>query len=245
VILLPAIDIRGGRVVRLLQGNYLEETAYDENPAAAAERWAADGARYVHVVDLDGARSGRPVNLDAVRRIAERVAIPFQAGGGLRDAGAVEALLEAGADRIVIGTAALRDRPFLDAMLAEHGERVVVSIDARGLDVALAGWEETSGADPAETVARLAQRGVRRFLFTPIEVDGTLAGPDTAELRRVAEGVDAEVIYSGGVGSLAHLRRLLALGLPNVTGVIVGRALYERRFSVADAQAALDETVPG
>ena len=240
MILLPAIDIRDSRVVRLLRGDYAQETAYDEDPADAAQRWVKDGARCLHVVDLDGARLGRPVNLDGVRRVAERVSCPLQAGGGLRDAAAVEAMLAVGADRVVIGTAALRDPPFLDAMLAEHGERVVVSIDARGLDVALAGWEEASGDDPAQAMARLAGRGVRRFLFTPIEVDGTLQGPDTERLLRVAEGLDAEVIYSGGVGSLVHLRRLAALGLPNLTGVIVGRALYEGRFGVAEAQAVLE-----
>jgi phosphoribosylformimino-5-aminoimidazole carboxamide ribotide isomerase len=240
VILLPAIDIRDGRVVRLLRGDYDAETAYGDDPAAAAERWADDGARFLHVVDLDGARAGRPVNLDAVRRIAERVDCPLQVGGGLRDADAVEALLEAGAERVVIGTAALRDPPFLEAMLAAHGERVVVSIDARGLDVALAGWEEASGDDPAEAMARLAGLGVGCFLFTPIEVDGTLAGPDSEQLRRVAEDLEAEVIYSGGVGTTEHLRQLAALGLANLTGVIVGRALYEGRFGVADAQAVLD-----
>jgi phosphoribosylformimino-5-aminoimidazole carboxamide ribotide isomerase len=227
-------------VVRLLRGDYDAETPYGDDPAAAAERWADDGARFLHVVDLDGARAGRPVNLDAVRRIAERVDCPVQAGGGLRDADAVEALLVAGAERVVIGTAALRDPTFLEAMLAAHGERVVVSIDARGLDVALAGWEEASGDDPAEAMARLAGLGVGRFLFTPIEVDGTLGGPDSEQLRRVAEGLEAEVIYSGGVGTTDHLRQLAALGLANVTGVIVGRALYEGRFGVAEAQAVLD-----
>ena len=241
MILLPAIDIRGGRVVRLLRGDYDRETAYDEDPAAAAERWAGDGARYLHVVDLDGARAGEPVNLDAVRRIAGRVECPFQAGGGVRNRDAVEAVLDAGAERVVIGTAALRDPPFLEAMLAEHGERVVVSIDARGLDVALAGWEEASGDDPADAMARLADDvGVSRFLFTPIEVDGTLAGPDSEQLRRVADGLDADVIYSGGVGDTGHLRQLAALGLSNLTGVIVGRALYEGRFGVAEGQSELE-----
>jgi len=239
VILYPAIDIRGGRAVRLLRGDYDRETAYDADPADAAERWSEGGARFLHVVDLDGAREGRSANLDAVGRICARAGCPVQAGGGLRNAEAVDAVLAAGAERVVIGTAALRDPPFLEAMLSRHGERVVVAVDARGLDVALAGWEELSGADPAEAMADLERRGAKRFLFTPIEVDGTLEGPDIAQLRRVASGLEAEVIYSGGVGELDHLRALAELGLPNLTGAVVGRALYERRFTVGEGQRAL------
>ena len=241
MILYPAIDIRGGQAVRLLQGDYQRETTYDADPAEAASRWAAEGAEYLHVVDLDGAKAGEPRNLDAVRRIADAVACPIQVGGGLRDADSVAALLDAGAARVVIGTAALRDPAFLDRALAEHGERVVVSVDARDGKVSLSGWTETSDVDVAAAVSDLGRRGVARFLCTAIEVDGTMEGPALAELERIAAGTKAQVIASGGVGTTDDLAALARLGgrTPNLEGAIVGRALYERRFGVADAVAAL------
>jgi phosphoribosylformimino-5-aminoimidazole carboxamide ribotide isomerase len=239
VILYPAIDIRGGRAVRLLQGDYARETAYDADPLDAALRWAEEGAEYLHVVDLDGAREGAPRNLDAVRRIAAAAPCPVQAGGGLRDAEALAAVLDAGAERAVIGTAALRDAEFLDEMLVRHGERIVVSVDARDGRVALEGWTEEGGTGVVEAVAELGSRGVARFLCTAIEVDGTMRGPALEELARIAAATDAAVIASGGVGSLDDLRAIAAAGPSNVEGAIVGRALYERRFTVADGIAAL------
>ncbi len=186
MILYPAIDIRGGQAVRLLQGDYERETAYDADPVDAATRWAGEGAEFLHVVDLDGAKAGEPQNLDAVRRIAAAVECPIQVGGGLRDAGSVAAVLAAGAERVVIGTAALRDPEFLDRVVAEHGERVVVSVDARGGKVSLSGWTEATEQDVAETVAELSERGVTRFLCTEIDVDGTMEGPALRELARIA-----------------------------------------------------------
>jgi phosphoribosylformimino-5-aminoimidazole carboxamide ribotide isomerase len=239
VILYPAIDIRGGRAVRLVQGDYERETAYDADPVDAAVRWAGEGAQFLHVVDLDGAREGAPRNLDAVRRIAAAVPCPIQVGGGLRDAASVGAAFEAGAERAVIGTAALRDPEFAGAMIDAHGDRVVVSVDARGGMVALQGWTEAGGEGVVETVAALGGRGVVRFLCTAIEVDGTMEGPALGELSRIAAATDAQVIASGGVGELAHLEALAREAAPNVEGVIVGRALYERKFTVAQAIAAL------
>jgi phosphoribosylformimino-5-aminoimidazole carboxamide ribotide isomerase len=241
VILYPAIDIRGGQAVRLLQGDYERETAYDADPVDAAARWAGEGAEFLHVVDLDGAKAGAPRNLEAVRRIAAAVECPIQVGGGLRDAAAVDAVLAAGAARVVIGTAALRDPEFLAAALAEHGERVVVSVDARGGKVSLSGWTEATDEDVAGAVAELGERGVARFLCTEIDVDGTMEGPALRELARIAAATPAQVIASGGVGTLADLEAL-ALGgtlAPNLEGAIVGRALYERKFSVAEGIAAL------
>jgi phosphoribosylformimino-5-aminoimidazole carboxamide ribotide isomerase len=238
VILYPAIDIRGGQAVRLLQGDYERETAYDADPAEAAARWAGEGAEFLHVVDLDGAREGEPRNLEAVRRIAA-LGCPIQVGGGLRDADSLAAVLEAGAERVVIGTAALRDPAFLEAALDAHGDRVVVSVDARDGKVSLAGWTETSDVDVAAAVADLGGRGVARFLCTAIEVDGTMEGPALGELARIAAATDAAVIASGGVGELSHLEALAGDSAANVEGVIVGRALYERRFSVAEGIAAL------
>jgi phosphoribosylformimino-5-aminoimidazole carboxamide ribotide isomerase len=241
VILYPAIDIRGGKAVRLLQGDYDRETAYDADPVDAARRWADEGAEFLHVVDLDGAKAGGPQNLDHVRRIAAAVGCPIQVGGGLRDPESVAAVLEAGAERVVIGTAALRDPEFLDEVLAAHRERVVVSVDARGGKVALSGWIERTGRDVADTVVQLEEQGVARFLCTEIDVDGTMKGPALAELTRIASSTSAPVIASGGVGGISDLHALAEQAelRENLEGAIVGRALYEQRFTVADAIKAL------
>ncbi len=239
MILYPAIDIRGGQAVRLLQGDYARETAYDADPVDAAKRWAGEGAEFLHVVDLDGAKAGEPRNLDAVRRIAAAVNCPIQVGGGLRDADSVAALLEAGAARVVIGTAALRDPSFLDAAVAAHGEAVVVSVDTRGGKVSLSGWTETSDVEAPEAVADLTERGVQRFLCTAIEVDGTMEGPAIGQLNEIAAATTARVIASGGVGDLSDLETLAREAAPNIDGAIVGRALYERKLTVAEGIAAL------
>ena len=239
MILYPAIDIRGGQAVRLLQGDYKRETTYDADPVDAAVRWAEEGAPFLHVVDLDGAKAGEPRNLDAIGRIAAAVSCPIQVGGGLRDPGSVSAVLAAGAERVVIGTAALRDPEFLDAVLAGQAERVVVSVDTRGGKVSLAGWTETSDVEAPEAVAQLSERGVQRFLCTAIEVDGTMEGPAIRQLNEIAAATPAQVIASGGVGDLSHLEQLARETAPNVEGAIVGRALYERRFTVAEGIAAL------
>jgi phosphoribosylformimino-5-aminoimidazole carboxamide ribotide isomerase len=239
VILYPAIDIRGGKAVRLLQGDYARETTYDADPVDAARRWAEEGAEFLHVVDLDGAKAGEPQNLESVRRIATAVDCPIQVGGGLRDEASVAAVLDAGAERVVIGTAALRDPDFLAAALAAHGERVVVSVDARDGKVALAGWIEMSDVNVAAAVAKLGEGGVVRFLCTAIEVDGTMEGPALSELNRIAAATDASIIASGGVGDLSHLKALAQLDAPNLDGAIIGRALYENRFTVSEAIEAL------
>ncbi len=239
MILYPAVDIRDGKAVRLLQGDYARETVYDADPVDAATRWAEEGARFLHVVDLDGAKAGAPQNLDAVRRIAAAVSCPIQVGGGLRDAESVAAVLEAGAERVVIGTAALRDPTFLDDMLGRHSDGVVVSVDARNGRIALEGWTEAGDESVVEAVAQLSAQGVARFLCTAIEVDGTMEGPALDQLNSIAAVTDAMVIASGGVGDLSHLSDLAAATASNIEGVIVGRALYEGIFSVREAIAAL------
>lgn len=240
MILYPAIDIRGGQAVRLLQGDYARETVYDADPADAARRWIDEGAEFLHVVDLDGAKAGEPRNLAAIEGVAA-LGCPIQVGGGLRGREAVASVLDCGVQRVVVGTAALRDPEFLDEIVAEHGERVVVSVDARGGKVSLSGWTEATDQDVAETVKVLGERGVARFLCTEIDVDGTMEGPAIEELRRIAAGTGSQVIASGGVGTLADLEALavLAATTPNLEGAIVGRALYERKFTVAEALAAL------
>lgn len=246
MILLPAIDIRDGRAVRLLQGDFERETVYADDPLEAARSWRDAGARALHVVDLDGARSGEPAALGYLGRIVRDVGLPVQYGGGLRTPEAVAAALDAGAERVVVGTAALSDDAFLDAALERFGARVAVAVDARGGRVAVAGWEEMIERRAEAVVEALVARGVGRIVYTDVERDGMLDGPDTAGLARVAAaaGDGARLVYSGGVSSLPDLRVLGSLGLPALDGVISGKALYERRFSVAEGQAALDEAAP-
>jgi phosphoribosylformimino-5-aminoimidazole carboxamide ribotide isomerase len=239
LILFPAIDIRGGKAVRLIQGNYDQEQRYDDDPVVAARRWVDGGAGWLHVVDLDGALAGEPVNLDRVRRIVAAVDVPIQLGGGLRDTKKVEEAFSAGVERVVLGTAAVRDPEMAEAIAAAHGDRVVASVDARAGKVAAEGWTQESELGVTEVIGELTRRGIRRFVYTPVEVDGLMEGPDLDSLRDVAETTGGEVIYSGGIGSLDDLRAVASLELDNVEGVIVGRALYEERFTVAEAQLAL------
>jgi phosphoribosylformimino-5-aminoimidazole carboxamide ribotide isomerase len=242
MILLPAIDIRDGKAVRLARGEFDAETIYDADPLEAARRWVADGARTLHIVDLDGARTGQPANLDQVRRITTELDVPVQVGGGLRSAEAADAALAAGASRIVLGTAAYTDIDLLDDVLERHGDRVVVSVDARDGKLATAGWSEQSEIPAESVVERLSHRGVRRFVYSSIERDGMLAGPDLDAARRIADVVRGSFVYSGGVSSLDDLRALAGLRQVNLAGVIVGKALYERRFGVGEALEALGET---
>ena len=211
MILLPAIDIRGGHAVRLERGEYGRETVYDADPVDAARRWVEQGASFLHVVDLDGARSGKPENLEHVRRIATEVSVPIQVGGGLRDAETVAEALAAGAERVVLGTATLAQPELVEGLAVEHGERIVAGVDARSGRVAIEGWERQTAATPGALIGELAGRGVGRFVYTPVEVDGTMEGPGIEGLRAVAAAAadaGAELIYSGGVGSLDHLREL-------------------------------------
>ncbi len=238
--LYPAIDILGGNAVRLVQGDFDAKKVYDEDPLAAARGWTQAGARFLHVVDLDGAKTGAPVNLEQLRRIAGELDVPVQYGGGLRSIEAVAEALRAGAARVVLGTAAFADPDLLREALAAHGpERVLVSVDVRGGRVATAGWTETTGLTTDAVLERLQASGVRAFVYTNVERDGMLEGPDVDDVRAVAASVRGSVVYSGGIGALADLERLAALRAPSLAGVIVGKALYEGRFTVAEAHAAL------
>jgi phosphoribosylformimino-5-aminoimidazole carboxamide ribotide isomerase len=241
MILLPAIDILDGKAVRLAQGAFDEATLYDADPVEAAQRWVQMGARALHVVDLDGARAGAPANLDHVRGIAQAAGVPIQVGGGLRSLEAVEQAIDAGAHRVVLGTAAYRDVDLLDEVVRRIGDRLVVSLDARDGRLAASGWVEQTELPVEAAIERLSARGVRRFVYSSIERDGMLAGPDLDGVRRVAEAVRGSFVYSGGVSSLDDLRALAGLRQVNLHGVIVGKALYEGRFSVAEGQAALGD----
>ncbi len=240
MILLPAVDILEGKAVRLTRGEFDQSKVYDADPLDAALRWIEAGARELHIVDLDGARDGAPVNAEHIRRIGAEIDVPFQVGGGLRTIEAVRGAVDAGATWVVIGTAAYADIDFLDQAVAELGDRVVVSVDARAGKLAGAGWTEQTDIPIEAVIERLGARGVRRFVYSSIDRDGMLSGPDLDGARRVAEAVRGIYAYSGGVSSLDDLRALVELRQVNLRAVIVGKALYEGRFTVAEAQAVLD-----
>jgi phosphoribosylformimino-5-aminoimidazole carboxamide ribotide isomerase len=242
--LYPAVDVLGGKAVRLEQGDFARQKVYGADPLTAARRWVEAGARRLHVVDLDGARDGRPVNLGALERITHELPVPVQYGGGLRSADDALAALAAGAAHVVIGTAAVTDPAVLERLVAEAPGRVAAAIDVREGRVATSGWVERTELRAPEAVATLADQGVRRFVYTSVDVDGTFGGPALDAFTEVvqtgtAEHADAEFLYSGGIGSLDDLRALSALGLDRLTGVIVGKALYEGRFTIAEAQEVL------
>jgi phosphoribosylformimino-5-aminoimidazole carboxamide ribotide isomerase len=242
--LYPAIDILEGNAVRLTRGDFHEKKVYDQDPLEAATGWVRAGGRFLHVVDLDGAREGRPVNLDHLRRIAEELDVPVQYGGGLRTAQAVGEALDAGATRVILGTAAFTHPELLDSVLADHGpERVLVSVDVRSGLVSTAGWQETTELRAIDVIDRLHEQGVRELVYTNVDRDGMLEGPDLEEVSRVSSAVLAirgSLIYSGGIGSLADLEALMSLSHGGgLDGVIVGKALYERHFTIAEAHAAL------
>jgi phosphoribosylformimino-5-aminoimidazole carboxamide ribotide isomerase len=239
VILLPAVDIRDGRAVRLRQGDFDDETVYAEDPLEAARSFVEAGARFLHVVDLDGAKQGEPVNVHHLRRIKDKLDVAVQYGGGLRSLVSIREALAAGAERVVLGTAALTDPEFLDEALAAWDPRVLVAIDARGGQVSVSGWTKETQMQPAEVIERLQRRGVQRFVYTNVDRDGMLEGPDLDEITRISEAVRGRFLYSGGIGSLDDLTALRDLRLVNLAGVISGKALYEQRFTVADGNEAL------
>jgi len=239
MILLPAIDIRGGKAVRLQRGDFDNETVYVDDPLEAARSFVDAGARFLHVVDLDGAREGKPVNLDHLRRITSELGVAVQYGGGLRDLGAVRSALAAGAERVVVGTAAYSDVELVDQLLETWDKRVVIAVDVRGGHVSVAGWTKATQMLPEDIIVRLQRRGVKQFMYTNVDRDGTLEGPDLDEVRRISDTVRGRFLYSGGIASADDLRALSLLRLVNLAGVVSGKALYERRFTVAEGQAAL------
>jgi len=239
MILYPAVDILEGQAVRLVQGDFEDSTVYRDSPLEAARAWVEAGARFLHVVDLDGAKSGEPANLEHVAAMTRELAVPVQLGGGLRSLASVRAALDAGVERVILGTAALRDVDLLDDCLGAFRERVIVSIDARGGRVSVSGWQESTGLPAEDVIDSLQHRGVRSFVYSNVDRDGMLQGVDTEEVQRIANVVRGRFIYSGGVGTLDDLRELAALRQVNLGGVIVGKALYEGRFTVAEGQSAL------
>jgi phosphoribosylformimino-5-aminoimidazole carboxamide ribotide isomerase len=241
--LYPAIDVRAGRAVRLTRGDFDAETVYADDPVAVARSFAAAGARWIHVVDLDAARTGEPANLAVVEAIAAAVPCPVQVGGGVRSLEAAGALLLAGATRVVVGTAAVERPALVEALCVAHPGRVAIGLDARGRDVATEGWRTASGRDLLELARSFEAVGASALVVTEISRDGTMSGPDRDQLGAVLGVTTVPVIASGGVGAVADLAALAALeaGGRRLAGVVVGRALYEGRFTLGEALAALDD----
>ena len=235
MLIIPAIDIKDGRCVRLFQGEMDKETIYFDRPIDAARHWAKEGATFIHVVDLNGAVEGRPVHTREVEAICKETGLSVELGGGLRSAASVEAALDLGVSRVVVGTAAYEHQEFLRALCKQFPEKIVVGIDARGGKVAVKGWKETTSMDAVELAERCAADGAARIIYTDISRDGTREGVNIEETLRLARSVSIPVIASGGVATLEDIRRLLPLEAEGVEGVIVGRALYNSSFKLKEA----------
>ncbi len=237
---IPAIDIKDGAVVRLYKGDFAQQTVFSDDPVATARGWQEQGAALLHVVDLDGTEKGNSRNLPVVAAVAKALDIPVQMGGGLRDLGAVEAVIAAGVARVVLGTVALEQPELVAEACARHPGRVVVALDARNGKVMTHGWQQESSVDMFDLAQQMVEKGVSRFLYTDVDRDGTLSQPNFAATAALSEAVTVPVIASGGVATLEHLTRLAGLG---VEGSIVGSALYRNAFTLPEALAAVASAV--
>lgn len=233
----PAIDLRGGRCVRLVQGDYARETVYGDNPAAMARRWVGEGARHLHLVDLDGARDGKLINREAVAAIVKAVDVPAELGGGVRDEAAIRELLTLGLSRVVVGTKAIREPDWLREMCRLFPRQIVLGIDAKNGRVATDGWLEVSDVSATDLAKQFAGEPLAGIVYTDIATDGMLAGPNVAAMREMAAAVDLPIIASGGVTSSEDVKQLADSG---VAGCIIGRALYEGKLELAGALATAD-----
>ena len=240
--IIPAIDIRGGRCVRLDQGDYDRETVFADDPVEVARRWEKAGARRLHVVDLDGARDGKPQNEDVIRRVIEVVSVAVQVGGGVRDVAAIDRYVKAGADRVALGTAAVKDQTTLVNAVSLFRKRIIVGVDARDGMVATEGWRETSAVRALDLVRQLSEFGVERIFYTDISRDGMLGGPNFPAIQEVMEHASGlpspmSVIAAGGISAVEHLKRLRLIG---VEGAIIGTALYTGALDIGEALAAAE-----
>ncbi|MEM8828607.1 MAG: 1-(5-phosphoribosyl)-5-[(5-phosphoribosylamino)methylideneamino]imidazole-4-carboxamide isomerase [Cyanobacteria bacterium P01_G01_bin.19] len=238
---IPAIDLLDGKCVRLYQGDYNQASIFNDNPVEVARQFAAEGATRLHVVDLDGAKEGKSVNLSVIEAIAKAIYIPVQVGGGLRDRAGVSRLLDTGIKRAILGTVAVEQPELVTQLCHEFPQQIVVGIDARNGKVATKGWLETSEVEATELATRMAQQGAAAIIYTDIHRDGTLSGPNMDALRELAESVDIPVIASGGVSSLTDLLSLLSLESAGVTGAIVGKAIYTGDVSLKEAVRAVGD----
>jgi phosphoribosylformimino-5-aminoimidazole carboxamide ribotide isomerase len=241
----PAVDISEGKCVRLLQGRFGTETVYSNDPVEVARGFARAGARWLHIVDLDGAKTGVASNRELVVEVVKSASCPVQAGGGVRTLDDVEELLAAGANRVVLGTVALEDPDAMQRACKRFGERIAVSLDARGGELASHGWTVGTGVPVVEAIDRFEDAGVSWFIYTDVSRDGTLSGPDVEGLLRVVEATSLPVVASGGIGNLEELKTVARLRSEGIAGAIVGRAFYERKFDVREAIHAADDAASG
>jgi phosphoribosylformimino-5-aminoimidazole carboxamide ribotide isomerase len=238
--LFPAIDLRAGQVVRLHQGDYGQQTTYGSDPVEQAAAFAAAGARWLHVVDLDGARSGHVVHLDVIRRICKETKLKVEVGGGVRGESSIDALLNAGVFRVILGTAALKQWKWFESLMGNptYRGRLVLGLDARDGNVAVSGWEQTMDQSALDIARRVSDWPLAAIVYTDIATDGTMQGPNIEMTRRMAKATHVPIVASGGVGTLDHLRELRKLP---VQGAIVGKAIYEGAFTVEQAIAVLEQ----
>lgn len=238
--LIPAIDLRDGRCVRLYQGDFAQTTVYSDDPVAVARRWELQGATRLHVVDLDGARNGRPANSAAVLAIVRGITIPVQLGGGLRREEDISSALALGVERVILGTAAVEQSDLITRLVSRFGDRIIVGVDARNGHVATEAWTTTADLLATTMIERMVALGVQRIIYTDISRDGTLTEPNFAALSELIRPDGPEIIASGGIATIEHLQRLATLG---AAGAIVGKALYDGKFDLTAALAALAETL--
>lgn len=235
MIIIPAVDIKNGRCVRLLQGRMDSETVFSNDPAAMARRWQEEGAEIIHVVDLDGAVGRRPQNMDAIRKIVETVNVPVQVGGGIRTKETIRMYMDIGVGKVIIGTEAVKNPELVETACREFPDQIVVGIDARNGKVAIEGWTETTGVDASDLAKTFENSGVAAINFTDIHRDGMQTGPNIEETRRLAESVSIPVVASGGVSTIDDVINLIPLKKVGVTGVITGKALYEGTLKLKEA----------
>lgn len=235
MIIFPAIDLRAGKCVRLIQGDFEKETVYSDDPQATALRWQSCGAKFLHVVDLDGARAGSPQNLDAIKKILDAVDIPIEVGGGIRTLDDMAKLLSLGVRRVILGSVAVENPALVSEAVKRFGDKIVVGIDARGGFVATHGWEKSSGVAAADLAKKIAAAGVKTIIYTDISKDGMLSGVNASAFAELAKSSGAQIVASGGVKSIEDIRALKAVESSGVVGVIVGKAIYTGSLDLKSA----------
>lgn len=241
MIVIPAIDLKDGKVVRLLQGRYEKVTVYSDDPAETAKAWQSQGAGRLHVVDLDGARAGEPKNIKALRRIIESVDVPVQFGGGLRRREDITAVIDVGAKWTILGTRACEDSAFVKKVVSQFGEKIIISIDVKNNMVATRGWTETSKLEDIELIGRLQDIGAKSFVYTDISRDGTLSGSNIEGVKRALEQTRASIFYSGGISSMEDVKGLKVLESQGLAGIIIGKALYENKINLTQVKTFLEK----
>lgn len=235
MLIIPAIDLKGGKVVRLFQGRFNQEKVYSTDPVKTAKHWARQGAKFLHIVDLDGAKAGAPKNLEALKKIISQVGIPLEFGGGVRNIETISNLLKLGVQRVILGTRAANDAEFLKKAWKKFGEKIIVSIDAKAGKVLTQGWNQLSSKSALAFTRELKKIGFKQLIYTDISKDGTLTGPNILEIKKLLKETGLKLIASGGVADLKDIANLNKLKTKGLSGIIIGKALYESKFTLVEA----------